>query len=302
VRNDVEELLRDGMRRATDGVRMAPDLAGRMAGQAAGRRRRRRLRTRAGVAGGAAAAVAVGVFAMGAGPAGGTAPPGGSAATQAHTAAYVLGHVNQALATVASRPSVAQIRWSIPGAGQSRTLTTGWLYESPKRLIMVRSFPGAGIEVRAASQSAWPVTGIALTIINYRTSTWFRRTVHFPGGTLPAPSCQRPWAGSIYVSAAALRHLVGCGDYAVAGRQQVDGEQTLKLVLVKVRGMKVKPFETVWVNASTYLPVRFVIGPTAALGRQIDLRWLPATTGNLAHLTLHVPGGFKQVSRAQFLP
>ncbi|HEY3955677.1 MAG TPA: hypothetical protein VGM53_20095 [Streptosporangiaceae bacterium] len=34
---------------------------------------------------------------------------------------------------------------------------------------------------------------------------------------------------------------------------------------------------------------RFLIGPTAATGRQIGLRWLPATPASLAHLTLHIP-------------
>jgi hypothetical protein len=29
---------------------------------------------------------------------------------------------------------------------------------------------------------------------------------------------------------------------------------------------------------------------------EIDLRWLPATPASLAHLTLHIPAGFRRVA------
>jgi hypothetical protein len=47
---------------------------------------------------------------------------------------------------------------------------------------------------------------------------------------------------------------------------------------------------TLWVNPTTYLPVRFTVGPL-----QNDFQWLRPTPANLALLRVPVPAGFRQV-------
>ncbi|HSS92010.1 MAG TPA: hypothetical protein VLL69_22075, partial [Streptosporangiaceae bacterium] len=92
MNTDVEELLRDGMERFTAGVRAPAGLA-----RTASRLRRRRLAVRAAVACGTAAVTAAAVVAVAAGVGGG---PGqtGPTVSQAHTTAYVISRVENALA------------------------------------------------------------------------------------------------------------------------------------------------------------------------------------------------------------
>jgi hypothetical protein len=120
MNNDVEELLTEGMQRTTAGVRMAPELAGRLSGQAASKHRRR-LFTQAGVAGGTALAVAAGFVIAGVlSPA-----TSGTAEPQVQTAAYVVSQMNHALGRAPwwptssrrSRPAASGRR---PPAGSTR--------------------------------------------------------------------------------------------------------------------------------------------------------------------------------------
>jgi hypothetical protein len=121
---------------------------------------------------------------------------------------------------------------------------------------------------------------------------------------MPGGSCwdsQTSWDGfgkplatlGSYTSGAALHKLVSCGDYIVAGRQRVGGVPTIKLV--SAEGGKARGFETIWVDASTYLPVRILIN-VPAFQLQTDVQWLPATPANVAHLRLTIPAGFKRLT------
>jgi hypothetical protein len=299
--NDVEELLRDGMRRTTVGVRMAPDLAGRLAGQAA-RKHRRWLLTRAGAAGGtalAALAVAAGFAVAGAV----TTAPGATIAPRVQTAAYVIGQANHALA---SEPALAQVSWTlVDGTGHDLNVTTGWLYnQSPQRGEQVRYFSGRLQAVKMTRYTSGRDSWVTVTRVDYQDRTWWTQTFHpavawtQAAHAAASPSCPSPGLVSVYASPIALRQLVACGDYAIEGRPRVDGVPTIELALVKIGNVKLAAGkqQTIWVNAATYLPVRIVRGPPNAVRVQVDLRWLPVTPANLAHLTLHIPAGFKHTS------
>ena len=80
-----------------------------------------------------------------------------------------------------------------------------------------------------------------------------------------------------------IRSQLACGAYTVAGRQVIDGIDTIKITGTS------SPF-TFWVNPVNYLPVAANLGH-----RQTDFHWLPATPANLARLKVTVPAGFKQV-------
>ena len=87
---DVEELLRDGMERFTEGVRAPAGLAAEAA-----RRHRRRVAIRVSAACTGVAAVAAAAALLAAGSPAST----GAAGTRATTVAYVVSHVKQALAS-----------------------------------------------------------------------------------------------------------------------------------------------------------------------------------------------------------
>ena len=62
---------------------------------------------------------------------------------------------------------------------------------------------------------------------------------------------------------------------------------------------------TIWVDPSSYLPVRLtgrvqlILGGAAKQGTTtltVDFRWLPPTSANLKELTAPIPKGFRQTS------
>ena len=84
------------------------------------------------------------------------------------------------------------------------------------------------------------------------------------------------------------------------GNQQVDGINTIKLVRKPVLGTHV----TLWVDPTSYLPVRIMITdpqPSGPATVQIDdFRWLSPTTGHLASLHAAeqrgvIPPGFRSL-------
>jgi len=88
-----------------------------------------------------------------------------------------------------------------------------------------------------------------------------------------------------------LRTALSCGWLKAAGTGQADGVSAVKLT-----GTAGGVATTIWVNASTYLPVRITtIWPTYV--QQEDTQWLPPTAANLAKLVPPIPAGFKHVPR-----
>jgi hypothetical protein len=88
---------------------------------------------------------------------------------------------------------------------------------------------------------------------------------------------------------ALIRAALSCGEFKLVGKQRVDGALADKLI---ARAREVRrqegAQETLWVNAKTFLPVRFSFGPNAAT---VDFRWLPPTAANLARLHVTIPAG-----------
>jgi hypothetical protein len=92
-----------------------------------------------------------------------------------------------------------------------------------------------------------------------------------------------------------VRNEIAQGYLHVDGRAMAGGEKAIKLSLRGVRGDS----STVWIDASTYLPIKSVSimsvgtpGQTITTGYQM----LPATPGNLASLNVLVPTGFTKTA------
>ena len=308
MNTDVEELLREGMERYTADLRAPAGLTRLVA-----RRRRKRLVLRSLTAGAAALAAGAAAIAVA------VVPNVNGAGGTAVDAAYVIKNVSKAL-SAAEPGTIAQMTVTTSGpalAGLKSTATTAeeWSNGEEWRSVTYSS-PGHP----AYDEGFSPTSGY--TLVSYPTKTWARQ----PGLGQPAapafgtPTAKRgcgpaiagfptlfrlglpgtsPSASSLPTTVAtALRTAVSCGTLTVAGRQTVDGTNTIKLTSRAGSPLA----ETIWVDPSTYLPVRVVVrspyGPPG-LQQTADFTWLPPTAQNLAKLTVPVPAGFREVSLPQ---
>ena len=290
----LRQLLRSGMERFVEDVRLPQGLALR----AYQHRRKRRLAARAATATGVAAALtAVGV----AGLTGAFGPGNGQ---QVQTAAYIT-HVQHALASQAGGGLVGYARnvspagtvvepepgnWKVlPGGG--RSLRSGvaaavmitWSYQNESAQT---ALDAAGQPVAAEQNTASGRYGMATLAVNYRDRTWWRATATLkPRVPPPAqPSCFSPGVLPAHESwQSDIRQELSCGAFSEGGHQRVDGIDAVKLT--GSDGV------VLWIDPSTYLPVRQA-GPGAAV---TDFRWLQATPASLAKLKVIIPAGFRQV-------
>jgi hypothetical protein len=120
-------------------------------------------------------------------------------------------------------------------------------------------------------------------IIDYARREWWTREAS-------GVTCESP------LTPQAIEHDVTTGDYRLAGHATVGGQPALKLVSTTTGAQRVTKVTTLWVNATTYLPIQ-----STSLGHareQTLFTWLPATSVNAAILDFKVPAGFLQVVTA----
>jgi hypothetical protein len=134
----------------------------------------------------------------------------------------------------------------------------------------------------AARNDLFATTSSARVAI-YGNKTWWTASGHTTWSSASTCPGESGWDW-----AAAIRQGIACSAYKVAGRQDINGTRTIKLVHYVARSL----YQTLWVSAATYLPVRFE--ETSRF--TIDYRWLRPTAGNLAQLTMPVPAGFTKVA------
>jgi hypothetical protein len=303
MNGDVEDLLREGMERFTTDLRAPAGLIHRVE-----RRRRRRLTLRS--VAGAAAVLAAGAVALAAVEVPG-AHHNGTEGPVALTA-YVVKRVDGAL--IAAEPgAVAQVTVTTRGtaiSGGTNTTVTNEEWSYGDRWRSVTSSP-AGHPVYEAGSG----TSSTYTLVDYLTRTWGHMAV--PGRLTPSAAGRRGCgpvvaalpllfpirplggdhlsAGSLPATVArTLRSAISCGTLVVAGRQRVDGIETIELTSRRNSPIS----ETVWVSPGTYLPVRMVVHSTSgkpALVQTADITWLSPTARNLANLVVSIPAGFRHV-------
>jgi hypothetical protein len=93
-----------------------------------------------------------------------------------------------------------------------------------------------------------------------------------------------------------IERNVSTGDYTVAGRSIVGGQPSLKLVSTSTTTgpRHVTKLTTLWVNATTYLPIQSTSG--GHFTEQTMFTWRTATPSNTAVLDVKVPASFPQVA------
>jgi hypothetical protein len=326
--SNLEELLREGIDRLTAGAEAPAGLVAR----AEQRNRQRRIAIRTAVAAGTAVVAAMAVIVA----TGGT--PRGSNAVRAQNIAYVTARTQGALAaeakqgnaieeTVASGRNV-EFGLSVlntadssqaPGSAEVRgvfgALTAQRLvYWTRRGLLLAEGLSASGRLVFHATlntvtlpsglwvQEAYGAAYAAK--IRWRTSL----TPH--QGPLPPLTCQTAAiVGPNYPQLrAAIMKALSCGLFRLGGRRQLDGVNAIALIAKPQPGIPIR--ETVWVDPTTYLPVRMSVMFLARhrRGSQLvyDFRWLLPTKANLAMLQATIrgatiPPGFRQLP-SNYLP
>jgi hypothetical protein len=243
---------------------------------------------------GAVALVAVGIPGEGHGS---TQPP-------VVNTAYVLNRVDGALSTAAPS-ALAQMTVTTAGPGVMTT-TEVWSYGDQWRTVTSSS---AG---RPAYDQGFS-SGSVYTLVSYLMRAWADR--HIPGAAGFGPGgCESGLAvlslpgpfGRLHVNVQPatvvkdLRAAISCGALTMAGRQRVNGVETIKLT-----SRASSPFpETIWASPSTYLPVRVVALPDfggSVFRQTANITWLKPTAQNQAELTVPIPAGFRHISLAPIL-
>jgi hypothetical protein len=296
---DIEQELRGAMERFTGGVRIPPGLAVKAYRQ----QQKRRGTTRAVAAAGTAAIVAGGVAVAGAAGAFGSASPSPAQATYT---AYVVNHVERALTAPSQAKLVQSVRttfpagtavqptgvasmqvWSRPGSPWQAGLLQDLRYHGRGR---VSAFTASGRRVFDLGTTL-SYSSLASTTVDYLNRTWW------PAGISGLPP--RPGPGPEASCGPQIEMRVGtgwaefiqiqlkCGEFTVAGREQVDGVNAIKIV-------SKQGTDTFWVSPESYLPVRLITS-LGGVRQRSDFQWLAPTPANLAPLEVAAPAGFKQV-------
>jgi hypothetical protein len=298
---DVRELLREGMKRFTGDMRVPAGLARTVVR----RHRRRRIAVVAVVAGGMAAVTVAGfaVTRLGTGRPSAGNPSGTHATSKAHTVAYVL----RRAATVAGRQrrlieyarSVELGAAGKPVHGYEVSWTYGIKYSGTGSY---RREDISGGKVQAQYGTTWGDGRLTFTAVNYAARTWYRRSQPWDTSSRPlaARGC-RSWRVSLSDYRAFLHWGLRCLHFRTAGRVEVDGVTTIKIVNVT---RKAEPRFTLYfsVNPKTYLPVRTLFDNQRTfpavdrVHEQTDYMWLGPTRANLANLTVRIPAGFKRTA------
>jgi hypothetical protein len=216
----------------------------------------------------------------------------------AAAASAVIGVVGSA--TAASGPTVAQIEAAIARHSDNFVLANAYAYggQAPGH-GWIDLETGAGRWVSASGQSVLlesvlparhdpTLVVVSHTVINYTTRTWYRTTGEELANTA------RPKIGDpLTVASEGVR-------FTLVGVESVDGQQTYHLrstyVPHSAYGNQTARYD-VWFSINQDYLIR--ITRTTRGGnvvQRVDNHWLPRTSANLAHLTMAIPNGFKQVA------
>jgi hypothetical protein len=328
MNSGIGDLLREGIDRATAGERVPAGLAAR----ARQRHHRRTLTVRAAAVTGIAAVAAAAVFTAAA--VSGTPPPRGGG-LHALTTAYVVGHTEQALAAAEREGLIYRVSstspWeyavavepTVPGrSSKMRRLdslkivrTTTWFYRGQTRIQGFAADGQVAIDLGPSTpiRSRGPQPPARLIAVDPNARQWFHPlTPSAAQGTYPMPhACNRrdDWLAGPALSsakyAALIRKALSCGQFRADGQQRVNGARALRLagtprLLRHLRGDEWgrggPRAVTLWVNATTFLPVRVTVSGWKIPDRKtINFVWLKPTPANLAMLRVKVPAGLHEV-------
>ena len=290
--SDIEELAREGMRQFTATMQVSPDLAARTFERH--RQQRRRHIMRAGLALGAAGAV---------------------------TAAAVIAAVAHRPATNIAAPALrARLLAAIDTASGDILYTpapggplVGGQYPAfprPGQEVHVRIGPAAGSDGKVYKDGEYSFTMPSQTAlrdyINHYTANVDPGGLHLSGTAMWIDHFTHTWGErhskfilGFTLDAAGIRAEIANGQFTVIGRTKLNGQQAIELKINVLPSSEAPPHmtaERMWVNATTYLPMREYVRMSNGQQSVFDYVFLPPTPENLAKLRPTIPAGYTRSS------
>jgi hypothetical protein len=259
-----------------------------------------------------------------------TAGPGAGAGTRIQNTAYVMQHVASVLANgdlVMRGQSTETITSSGHTADAGENIS--WAYGPRNRMVELtgsscgHALPNGSCTHRGGSE---PFLAEGTALVNGKLTgayvTYFDHKFSLSPLTTPAKACSKTARLEIGGLPAGIsdwrtfiKTMLACGAGSVTGHVRIDGVETTEISgsvttslskgyarTVNEKAARVR--YTLWVNATTYLPVR-EFGSTEAYGGSAgttvssgvtDVQWLPPTPANVAQTMVTIPAGYQQVS------
>ena len=288
--SDIEELAREGMRQFTATMQVSPDLAARTFER---HRQRRRHVLRAGLALGATGAVA------------------------ATAVIAVLTHGPATRATPIAAPVVLTRLLAAIGNASGDILYTpasgaplvGGQYPAfpqPGQEVHVRVGPAVGSDGKVYKDGEYsfkmPSETAQRHYINNYTADLDQGGLHLSGTFMWVDHFTHTWGErhskfilGFALDAAGIRAEIADGQFTVIGRTELHGQQAIELKINVPPNNEAPPHvtaERMWVNATTYLPMRGYQRMSNGQQTVFDYVFLPPTPANLAKLRPVIPAGY----------
>jgi hypothetical protein len=295
--SDLEELAREGMRQFTAAMQVSPDLAARTFERHRQRRRRNVLRAGLTLAAAGAVTAAAVVTAVAHGPAA-KATPVAAPALRARLLAAIDTVSGDILYT--------------PAPGQPLHGGQYPAYPQPGQEVQVRVGPAVGSDGKVYKDGeysfTWPSESAVQDYIDHYTADLDQGGLQLSGTAMWVNHFQHVWRAcpSTFVlgftlDAAGIRTEVASGQFTVIGRTELSGQQAIELKINVPPNNEAPPHvtaELMWVNATTYLPMRGSQRMSDGQQSVWDYVFLPPTPENLAKLRPEIPAGYTRAACA----
>lgn len=194
----------------------------------------------------------------------------------------VVANVQKALS---ERDYVARFQSTHSTLDGQKVETTTWSDAATGALRMSTTVDGARTDIL--------IKGELSTVVSYPDRAWWQ----LRDTKEPEPTGGIPLEGPPDTPQK-IKAALASGDFLVdeGKNPTINGHRTIQLSATKAH--PVLGSFTIWVDANSYLPVRFA-GNGDAKVRFVpsDLEWLPRTAANLANLAQPIPPGFRHVDK-----
>ena len=292
----IEELAREGMRQFTATMQVSPDLAARTVER---HRQRRRHVLRTGLALGAAGAVtAAAVIA---------AAAHGPAKATPITAPALRTRLLAAIDTVSGDILYTQAPGAPLGGGQYPA------YPQPGQEVHVRVGPAVGSEGKVYKDGEYSFTMPSETAlhnyINSYTADLDQGGLQLSGTAMWVNHLRHAWSEchsnfilGFTLGAAGIRTEITNGPFTVIGRTELHGQRAIELKINVPPNDEAPPHvtaERMWVNATTYLPMRGYMRMSNGQQSVFDYVFLAPTPERLAKLHPAIPAGYTRTGCAR---
>jgi len=291
--SDIEELAREGMRHFTATMQVSPDLAARTCER---HRQRRRHVLRAGLALAVAGAVTAATM---------TAALAHGPATKATpiAAPTLRARLLAAIGTVSGDILYTHTPGQPMGGGQYPA------YPQPGQEVHIRVGPAVGSDGKVYKDGEFSFKMPAANPAANYTANLDQGGLHLSGTVLAVNHFRHVWSEchskfilGFTLDAAGIHAEIANGQFTVIGRTGLHGQQAIELKFNVPPNNQAPPHvtaERMWVNATTYLPMRDYTRWSNGQQSVFDYVFLPPTPERMAKLRPQIPAGYVRAGCAQ---